>query len=277
MLPNEEVIGIIEKSAKIYEEPFADPSIIPNIYLTENIKDKNDIYITGEGNDAIFALSNIYDVLSPKGFWRVFKENTRKKRKGLRYAKNKDELLQMNVIRKFVYTDKIVDKKGKIYSSDNVKNPVRRTVIGYLNNIVSEKYREKTGALARYHNYNYFTPFYDVDIIEKTFSIPLKMILKEGKGKYIFEKVLYNNMNKELYSNYKKTGFGIPIKKWMKEYMIDEIKKITQKEFIEEQGLFNYDELIKLLNKCNDEVVYSMAIILWNYYIFQLWYKENMM
>ena len=275
MIPNESVIEIVKKSVKIYEEPFADPSIIPNIYMIENINDKNDFYITGEGNDAIFASSNIYDILKPKGFFKIMKENLIKIINGMRIPKTIDELFQINIIRRFTFSDLLVKKKGKIYPSEIVKNNVRRTVIGYLNNIVSEKYREKTGALARYHNYKYFTPFYDVDIIEKTFSIPLDLIIKDGKGKYIFEKILYNNIDKSMYSDYKKVGFGIPLVKWMNEFMLEKIKKITEKEFINSQCIFDYNELIKLINEFEKKQTYSIAVVLWNYYVFQLWYKEN--
>lgn len=275
ILKDKDVIKTIKKVPLIYEEPFADPSIIPNIYLTENIKEKNDFYLTGEGNDAIFINASMYNIYNFYPRIKVFIKKIINILNKKRVYHNFSEMAQVNVVNRFNYSDKIVGKKGKVYHLKRLKEPRRSTVIGDLNNTVSEKYKVKTSSLARYHNYDYYTPFYEVNILLKTFAIPSKKIYHNNHGKYIFRKILHKNIPKKYYENYKKNGFGIPIVDWMQRMMLPEIKTLSKQDFIDKQNLFNYQELINLMNKFEKEPDYNKAVVLWCYYVFQLWYLEN--
>jgi asparagine synthase (glutamine-hydrolysing) len=144
-----------------------------------------------------------------------------------------------------------------------------------LTNTVSERYRVKTGSLANYHNYQYYTPFYEPNILLETFAIPTKKIYYKGKGKQIFEQILYSHIDKKYYETYKKNGFGIPLVDWVKRMMLDDIKKISTQKFIKKQNLFDYQELSELINSFENQPNYNKGVVLWCYYVFQLWYKYN--
>ena len=261
--------------AKAYEEPFGDPSILPCTYLFSHIKDKNDFIITGDSCDAIFGNADMYRVCSlPNRLNLKFKRfNNRKCHK--RYYRDYSEMIQVNILNRFDYSDKLLGVKGVCKNVEKVDSDVRNSLLFDLCNTVTEKFKVKTTALANYYNINNYTPYFDIDILQKTFEIPLRKIRRKGKGKYIFRKVLYNNIPEKYYAEYKKKGFGIPMKKWCQDVFFKEAVKLSDKEFIEKQNLFKYDELTKLFDDFKNEPDYNKSIVIWNYYVFQNWYKEN--
>ena len=75
MLKDKDVKETIKKIPYYYEEPFADPSSIPTIYLLGHIKEKNDFYITGDVQDTIFMNYNKYHIYDLKSQVKLFKKN----------------------------------------------------------------------------------------------------------------------------------------------------------------------------------------------------------
>jgi len=184
-------------------------------------------------------------------------------------------MAQVNVISRFNYSDKLVGIKGSVYKLENIRSCIRSAVIGDLMNTVSEKYKVKTYGVSSYHNFNYYTPFYEPGILLKTFSVSTNKIYKGGKGKYIFRNILYKNIPKKYYCNYKKNGFGVPLVDWMQRMILPEIKKITTEKKIKKQNLFYYNAIMDLIYQFDENPDYNKAVVLWCYYIFQLWYVEN--
>lgn len=278
ILDENQILSTIKKIPKIYFEPFSDTSILPSTYLFDHIKDKNDFLISGDGCDNLFISDDIYNIYNFKNRKNLRKKKKKKNKKNERTYKTLDEYSQINIVRRFNYSDRLINRKGQVYKIKRsiFVGKLRSAAIAKICNDISEKYRYKMFYLSQYSNNEIYTPFYDLDIILETFRIPTKKICYKGKGKYIFDKVLYKNFPKEYFETYEKRGFGIPLEEWMDKYFIKEIKKISTKEYIEKQKIFCYDELNKLIDDySNVRHYYSQALVLWNYYIFQLWYQEN--
>ncbi|MBQ3408458.1 MAG: hypothetical protein IJH12_04560 [Clostridia bacterium] len=91
--------------------------------------------------------------------------------------------------------------------------------------------------------------------------------------KYILKDILYKYVPKELLDS-KKKGFGIPKYEWLQTFLKEDIERLSTKEFIERQNIFNYEKLSKIINRSDDEIYKD---VLWDYYIFQLWYEKYML
>lgn len=275
ILKEEDFLETLKKSATIYDEPFADPSIIPCIYLIENIKEKNDFYLTGDAGDEIFLNMHYYRIFGFKARIQLTLKKRINRFNKKRVYENFDEYAQVNVINRFNYADRLIGVKGKVFPIIKEKEKIRSSSIGDLKYMVSEKYRVKVESPMNYYNLKYFTPYYDEQIIKKSFETPTKMIYKNHEGKHILNKVLFDHIPEHFFKDYRKKGFGIPLIDWINKIILKEIKEISKKEFITKQNLFNYKELIQLISDFEQNPNYNKASILWNYYIFQLWYKNN--
>ncbi|MBR1413427.1 MAG: hypothetical protein IJ574_02005 [Bacilli bacterium] len=267
-----DLVGLMNIIREVYDEPFADPSILPSTYLFSHIKDKNDFIITGDSCDAMFANSSMYNIYGINHFKQISKKlvNIRCKK---RVYHNYSEYAQVNILARFNFSDKIVGVRGKCKKVKKVDSKVRNIILFDLLNTVTEKFKVKTTSLANYYGIKNYTPYFDIDILKKTFEININKMHRNNKGKYIFNKILYNNIPEKYFSEYKKKGFGIPTNIWCKDVFVSEARKLSTKEFIDKQGLFIYDELISLFNDFEQEPNYNKALVIWNYYVFQNWYK----
>ena len=69
-------------------------------------------------------------------------------------------------------------------------------------------------------------------------KIPPSLKMKGNETKYILKKVAERYLPKEIIYR-PKTGFGAPVRKWIKEDMSDMIRERLSEERISEQGIFD--------------------------------------
>lgn len=271
ILKDKYVKDVIKKIPTYYDEPFADPSIIPSIYMIEHVKDKNDFFLSGDGNDALFVGSKLYDIYKCYPRIKLFIRKIINKFNKQRVYRDFSEMAQINIISRFKYSDKIINLRGQVYQLDSKIEKSRSASLGDLTNTVSEKYKVKTQTIIKKNKFICYTPLYELSILMKVFEIPSNIL----HHKKIFRKILYKHIPQKYFENYKKKGFGVPLSNWVYKFMLDDIIKISTLSFIEKQGLFDYYELHKLIASFKNDLNYSKAVVLWNYYIFQLWYLYN--
>jgi asparagine synthase (glutamine-hydrolysing) len=73
-----------------------------------------------------------------------------------------------------------------------------------------------------------------------------------------------------------KKGFSVPVDYWLKQELKEDFEQLTSREFIEKQGLFNYEYVHKLFQAhVNGQI--NNKEYLWNIYVFQKWYLRNVM
>jgi len=71
-----------------------------------------------------------------------------------------------------------------------------------------------------------------------------------------------------------KKGFGIPLTKWIKQDLKNEISHYLSKEFVDKQSLFNYPYVYRLLHQHLKGVKDNRKQI-WTLYVFQKWYERE--
>lgn len=94
-----------------------------------------------------------------------------------------------------------------------------------------------------------------------------------GDKKYILKSLAYDYIPQELLSGPKK-GFGVPLRKWLRGPLKDEIRRFSDENFLRQQGIFNVIGVKQLIQKqeASNNILYSS--MLWSYYMFQRWFDE---
>ena len=281
-----DILNIVKKIPTYYTEPFADASQFPTIVLNEYAK-KNNIKIafTGDGADQLFCGSSLYDtifkvqklskILNPFNIY-INPKYLKYNRKLMYLFSNKKYKSQSDILYKEIYLRGLFNDCGKkrLEREDEVKSnnwQEKRMIIDF-DTYICDRINTKMGLAARKNNIEIRSPFLNKDIIEFSFKIPHKYKYNKKNKKYILKKVLYEYIPKNYFIDNKK-GFFIPIYKWINTYLIEDIKRLTVKENIEKQGIFNYDAINKLINNIDNR---QKSILVWNYYMFQLWYETYM-
>ena len=99
------------------------------------------------------------------------------------------------------------------------------------------------------------SPFLTKELIEYAFKVPHLYKYYNKNKKYILKQILYDYIPKEYFSDQKK-GFGIPTKDWLSRYFYDDLLRVSSKEFIEQQNIFNYDVLKGLIKNIDQYIYY---------------------
>ena len=283
IIKNKEALGIIKKIVDYYDEPFGDPSAVATIVLNEYAKDnKIKIALTGDGADQLFCGASIYDFFYKiNKYSKIFNPLHIHLNKRL-VQNNKLFFLFSNVPNKYrAQLDVINDEKkmNDLFSDNGIKrfeynrlntnNLQEEKMILDLDTFMAQRVLPKMSIAAKKNNISIIPPYLSHDIIEYTFKIPHNYKYHNKIKKYILKQILFKRIPNYFFSN-KKKGFGITVKTWLKKELNDDLKRLSTREYLKKQNIFNYDKVNSLINDIDNN-----GILVWNYYIFQLWYEKN--
>ena len=77
------------------------------------------------------------------------------------------------------------------------------------------------------------------------------------------------------FEKYPKCGFEAPVDRWLRYEMKEDLKKVLSRKKIEEQGLFNYEYIKKLMQE-HFTKTRNRKDELWALYVFEKWYERVM-
>lgn len=117
-------------------------------------------------------------------------------------------------------------------------------------------------------------PLLDRGVIELAYSMPSEYKIKGKERKIILKDTFRDLLPDELFSA-PKHGFMVPIGKWLAKDLRDRLEYYASREFIEEQGLFDFGYLNGVVGKhlSGQEDRFSE---LWAFFVFQNWYERVM-
>lgn len=134
------------------------------------------------------------------------------------------------------------------------------------------------------HNFNYTdkvsmaegvevrVPLVDLEMVSVAAKIPDKFKQKGAQGKWIFKRVMERFLPKEIIYR-KKTGFGAPIRPWIRNDLKGMVDDVLSVESIEERGVFNSERVRELVAKDRAGKVDAAYTIL-SLMCFELWCRQ---
>ncbi|HPS82862.1 MAG TPA: asparagine synthase (glutamine-hydrolyzing), partial [Bacteroidales bacterium] len=90
-------------------------------------------------------------------------------------------------------------------------------------------------------------PFLDLDLVKFGFSIPMHLKIQNNQTKYLFRKAMAQKLPQSIVDK-KKWGFTVNPYLQFKKDLKTTAEAILTKEFVEQQGIFNYDYIKRILN-----------------------------
>ncbi len=301
-IDEKQMLSLLEEIPEYYDEPFADSSQLPTMLLASLARRDVDLILTGIGGDELFGGLDIYEIV----------REAQKKA----YIGKLMYLLRKNPhINKMKMWEKLSIKYRIISDDFNSEAQTQTGVKQYINcikNILKEepssfyyeiesRYQEKDWGVRRMlldldtftiddeltkqdrgamkYGLESRSPFYDKDVIEYSFRIPIDFKLNKLERKKILKDILHQYVPKEIMDR-RKMGFCIPQDKWLRGPLKEKVMDYTERSFLIRQGIFNPDETSKFVNtymKTGDLGKWSGANyskIVWAYFMFQQWYMK---
>lgn len=305
-IDEKEMFELVESIPKYFDEPMADSSQIPTMLVSGLAKEQVTVALSGDGGDEFYCGYNNYDIVAlaqkldtiggiANGLFgatgirktqiynklplkiRVIAENrdklTKTQLQSLMYieAANDIVLCRDSIPCKYAMEDK--------YSS--VSNWQIKRMLLDIETYMCEDILTKVDRAAMKYSLESRCPILDKDVMEYSFRIPHEFKYSKGDKKHILKDIAYDYIPKELLDRPKK-GFGVPLDKWMRGPLKEQLVDYTDRDFLLSQGLFDADYTQKLVRTYLEKgdggpaTGKNYSKICWSYFVFQQWYNYYM-
>ncbi len=308
----QDALELIDDLPYYYDEPFADSSAIPTTLVCKMAKKQVTVALSADGGDEIFAGYNRYDYMMKHG--KLLSSMPSIVNKGLagimdlvsadhipvlknkynfhnRYEKLKSLLkdpshknVMLSLSQQFnekQLNELVLKKYGSLetaYLSDSLTNNSYSS-LSYMMAIDYQTYLvddilQKVDRASMTVSLEGREPFLDHRIIEFAAQLPDNFKYHNGIKKYILKEITHQYIPKVMMDR-PKTGFAIPIEKWLATDLKEQVHYYLNRQTIQSEGIFQADQVDKLVvDFFKGKKEYAVKI--WYLLMFEMWYKEWM-
>ncbi|MBI1343031.1 MAG: asparagine synthase (glutamine-hydrolyzing) [Terrimonas sp.] len=293
------------------DEPFADPSVLPQFILSQQTRKYVSVAISGDAGDEVFAGYNKHyaewrarkkDLVSlfvrtGAPLWKKLPKNRSSKIGNLvrqldRYADGiklscndrywrwasinaPDDISQIltPAILEKVRQDQIETIKENILSNLNETdfNSMLRTDIDL---VLTGDMLVKVDRMSMANGLEVRSPFLDHQVVEFAFSLPSRYKIDYHHRKKIVRDAFRQHLPAELYNRPKK-GFDVPMLNWFQHELNAYLfANLLKEKTIKEQGIFNYEYILKLKQELQSSTTHDTVEKIWIVLSFQYWYNK---
>jgi asparagine synthase (glutamine-hydrolysing) len=303
ILTEKDLLDLLDDFFEYMDEPFADDSAIPTYLVSKYAKNYVKVVLTGDGGDEIFGgyskyLINYYSEKYNKipklirekiikNIINYFSNNyniTRKLKKVIRNSEKsifeqRKELIKLGYTysgtKELIKSDTISDVsliEDYYEKYKNQTDELSQTLYTDIKMVLEGDMLAKVDRMSMANSLETRAPFLYPDIIEFSTKIPSQYKIQNKKTKFILKETFSDILPKKIISASKR-GFGIPIGKWFRGDLKNEFLNVTNRKFIENQNLFNYEYIQKIFNEHQNKKE-NRGRELWTLFVFQKWYKK---
>ncbi len=296
-----DMFALIESIPKYYDEPFADSSQIPSMLVSRLAKKDVTVVLSGDGGDELFCGYNVYEkvrqaqMLDGVGavagavgdLFHITEKYPFKVRviAGNRDKETKTQLVNgnyVNVARKMVMRDETEHFLPCGYDFESVygeKNWQVRRMLLDMDTYLPEDILCKVDRASMMYSLETRCPVLDKNVIEYAMGLPHEFKYHNGNKKRILKDITCEYIPCELLERPKK-GFSVPLDKWLRGTLKEQVLSVSGKEFLRKQQIFNPDYTNKFIGRYMEKgdagagTGENYSGVIWAYFMFQKWYEE---
>ncbi|MFT5924295.1 MAG: asparagine synthase (glutamine-hydrolyzing) [Paraglaciecola sp.] len=308
---HQNVADNLEKIVAYFDEPFADPSLVPTFFVSELARQQVTVAIAGDGGDEVFAGYEKYTTDATENrlrnkFPKFIRKHVFPKLADLLsisnatvFRKGKSLLTSLSqepAMGFYTTNSQIDDRQWKKLVKQDIKDklgvyhPSTITIDAYEksdgpDHLAKILYTDmktylpggilvKVDRMSMANSLEVRAPLLDKDIVEFAATLPSSMKFKNGEKKHILKEA-FKPMLPDGILYRKKMGFSVPLASWLRH----EIKELAQRHLIEQaQGLksiFNHNQIVTLWNEHQGGSADHSAL-LWSMLMFEMWWNKYM-
>jgi asparagine synthase (glutamine-hydrolysing) len=302
IISEKDCFPIIEKLPFIYDEPFADSSALPTFLVSQLAKKDVTIALSGDGGDELFYgyeryiyISKIYNLIKkvPRSMAPFIstccKIAPTSKLKRLLYYINlylstgaPHQLYNWSISN--FNKKELYNLLGDNYSDQDIFNHMAKKFNSKINTVeelfplldiksyLTDDILTKVDRASMANSLEARVPLLDHRIVEFAISTPFALKYHQNTPKHLLRQLLSKHVPNKLIDR-PKTGFSIPLNKWLNGNLKYLINQYLEKGLIQQQNIFNYD-FIENEKKILASRKYDNSSRVWTILMFQLWYYE---
>lgn len=304
MLDYDEAISSIDSILSAYDEPYADSSAIPSYFVSRLASSYVKVVLTGDAGDELFGgyskylvghYADIYNKI-PFACRYLFEHLlpfipdrsflSRKIRKVIHNAQCSPFMRRRNMMCQGFKDEELpllinnsrsaVSSLGFIESIYNRlpadSEEMDRVFYTDWKVVLEGDMHVKMDRVSLLHSVETRAPFMGADVLDLSCRIPIKYKIQGANLKVILRETFEDKIPSPLRKAVKK-GFSIPLDRWFRYEMKNDLEANFARDFIEDQGIFNYSFIKQLLDD-HQSCKKNRKNELWVLYAFQKWYKR---
>jgi asparagine synthase (glutamine-hydrolysing) len=308
---HQNVADNLEHIVGFFDEPFADPSLVPTFFVSELARKQVTVAIAGDGGDEIFAGYQKYSTddienqlrskfptwVSHNLFAPIAKSLANAQWAPLRKAHSLLTSLSVSPEMGFYITNsqikdpqwaRLASKEFQqrlgdyhpstitldAYNACNAEDHLSKILYTDMKTYLPGGILVKVDRMSMANSLEVRAPLLDKECIEFAATVPPKLKYNQGEKKYILKEAFKSDLPDDILYR-KKMGFSVPLKDWFK----NEIKSLAEKHLITDNtGLKRYFKLAEISKLWNDHQSGKVdnSNILWSMLMFEIWWKKYM-
>ena len=305
----DEMFKLVDSIADYYDEPFADSSQIPSMLVAALAKKDVTVVLSGDGGDEFYCGYNIYENVRQAQMLDLaggmvhgicnlpgFKQAGLEKHLPFRVRviagnRDKEAKTQFGASNYIIYANKMVlSKEGealpctyRIESKYDVKNWQIKRMLLDMDTYLPGDILAKVDRATMKYSLEARCPILDTDVMEYSFRLDHGMkFAKTDKGydkKHILKDIAYDYIPREMLDR-PKTGFGVPLDKWLRGPLKEQLLDYSEAAFLKNQGVFDADftsNMVREYIKTGDggpATGANYSKLCWSFFVFEQWWKQ---
>lgn len=307
VLSEKNALDMLSEAVQVFDEPLADPSILPQLLLSKFTKENVTVALSGDGGDELLLgyqhikahifiekilflgsrilklISRLLNLIPSGSSYFSFGFIAQRLSRGIE-IKNRFERdiewrgsYKSNDIKNLLNEGFIKNINAKSpfeimnsYSNEyDQKHTWSSWSFSYLRTFLMDDVMVKVDRATMWYGLESRAPLLESSLVSLLLNLPEKYKLGQYKNKGIFKKILNEKIPDKIL-NFPKHGFGVPVSKWLNTSLSKKLEEVSEKDFINEQNIFNRDFILKMIEEHKNGT--DRRKELWAYLVFQLWY-----
>jgi asparagine synthase (glutamine-hydrolysing) len=306
---HDNVADSLKHIVSFFDEPFADPSLVPTYFVSKLAREKVTVAIAGDGGDEVFAGYSKYSVdhienqlrdkfpkwLRKAVFPTLAKVAGKVNLTSFKKANSLLTSLSVDSAMGFYITNSMItdqtwlklvteETKAKLgnyhpstqtidkYNQADGKDHLSKILYTDMKTYLPGGILVKVDRMSMANSLEVRAPILDYKLMEFAATVPSKFKFNKGEKKYLLKEAFKKYLPDDILYR-KKMGFSVPLADWLR----GEIKEVAEDcLFNRNAGLVSYfkPEIIQKMwqQHQNDEIDYSAP--LWSMLMFQMWWDK---
>ena len=305
-----DALDILPKLPEIWDEPFADNSVIPTTLVSKLAREQVTVSLSADGGDEVFGgydkykqaahyhhlfnkvparslLAKTLSMIPPEktGLDLLIRNFSGRYHRALAVMAADSQNQSMNNLEKFFLDSElpvlVKFKTGKIQTCfDDVWQ--LNSQLGDLDKMMAIDYKTyqlddiltKVDRATMSVSLEGREPLLDYRLIEYVARLDPSLKIKQGDKKYLLKQITHKYLPKEMMDR-PKMGFSVPIIEWFSDELKHYLDHYFDPVLLEKQGLFNVKQLTKMKTQYLAGQKHHIGK-LWTILVFQMWYERWM-
>ena len=292
---------VIVESVRHHGEPFADSSAVATYYLAKMTREHVTVALSGDGSDETLAgytryataqLAHVHDAL-PASLRGVYRASVRAvvraaaphatgfvdhfaDGEAARYPyimcqfTSEEKRTLLGPAMRAVSNGAVTARFDRILSESRRASRLGRLIDLDWQTYLTDDINAKVDIASMAHSLEVRSPFLDTDVVEFAARLPRRLLM-QLRGKHLLRRAVRDLVPAAIVKRQKR-GFGLPLRRWMKEDLGVLVRDVLLDRRARERGLFDPLEVRRLVDSI--DVDRNAPDRVWTLLVLELWFRE---